>query len=367
MSKPVEQAKVETVVRAEQFSVASVGDGMVIMKTAYDFTFVSGSRAAFDFDVDHDYKVMSVEGAAVRRWEVTGVEDLIPDVNTKVQLKDTSRKRLTVYLNYGVENTYHLDITGEKEMRLASSSTIANAVIPIIHCLSVEKEKGCLGIQARTNVEVRENQVRGVARIDTTELPYNANVVESSRPVLYAYKFARNDYLVELTVEKHDDVGVLVAAVDAAYLTVVWAGIPGKTRPNSDSINTHVADATTLNTPPSMGRCMGCLKMRIRNSQRQYIRVTLPPTAEVWSANCAGRTVKPARDRSDNRVMIPLEKDRMPFDVQVDFAWEFYSQDLDVPTGVIPRSKEFMFNFKLPQVDLPVNRLFLAVYSPSVC
>ena len=86
-----------------------------------------------------------------------------------------------------------------------------------------------------------------------------------------------SDKLVTVDVRTHADVDMLVTLVDSGIVdTLVTAD----------------------------GRRMTHVTWAIRNNRKQFLRVTLPDGAEVWSASVAGRGVKVARD--DKGVLVPL-------------------------------------------------------------
>ena len=90
---------------------------------------------------------------------------------------------MRVWLDYGVEKTYQLSIRAELEMESTSSSVL----VPRISCANVNRERGHVGVEARTNVEVSELVVRGIARVGVEELPGSVGVL-ASNPILLAYK-----------------------------------------------------------------------------------------------------------------------------------------------------------------------------------
>jgi hypothetical protein len=47
----------------------------------------------------------------------------------------------------------------------------------------------------------------------------------------------------------------------------------------------------------------------VRNNQRNFVKVTLPPGAAVWSVTLAGRPVRPGQS-PDGSLLLPLEKSR---------------------------------------------------------
>ncbi len=54
--------------------------------------------------------------------------------------------------------------------------------------------------------------------VDVDELPETLRG-RASNPILLAYKYLLPEYTLKLSVKKHGDVDVLIAAVDCAYFT----------------------------------------------------------------------------------------------------------------------------------------------------
>ena len=84
----------------------------------------------------------------------------------------------------------------------------------------------------------------------------------ASNPILLAYKYLLPDYQLKLSVKKHGDVDVLIAAVDCAHFTA---------------------------TKVEEGRVMYKLIMKVRNTQKQYARIDLPSSCEIWSVVVKGQ------------------------------------------------------------------------------
>lgn len=61
----------------------------------------------------------------------------------------------------------------------------------------------------------------------------------------------------------------------------------------------------------------------LRNNDRQYLRVRLPPDAEVWTTTVGAKPVKPARDES-NQLILPTPKSENAFVVEVG-AWSYFA------------------------------------------
>lgn len=207
---------------------------------------------------------------------------------------------------------------------------------------AISREKGLIAMQANTSVEVdQEGDCVSITPIDVEELPSSVRG-RASNPILLAYKYLRPDYSLSLSVKKHGDIDVLVAACDVASFT------------------STVTDETKVMTR---------IILSCRNTQKQYVRIGIPTDCEVWSTAVAGQAVKPARDTTTNELMIPLLKSSAAQgeQKQASFAVEvIYVRDSPRDTSGKPvPMTEGQLALHFPKVDLPLNKLFVSVNLPD--
>ena len=93
----------------------------------------------------------------------------------------------------------------------------------------------------------------------------------------------------------------------------------------------------------------------IRNNQRNFLKITLPRDAILWSASLAGNPVRPGQ-APDGAVLLPLEKSRAGDEAPV-FAVELLYLVRD--TAWTEKGKA---NLTLPALDLPISRTGLLLY-----
>merc|ERR1719324_1944234 len=95
---------------------------------------------------------------------------------------------------------------------------------------------------------------------------------------MFAYKYLSPQVHVELSVVKHDQVGVLEAVVETALYQVL------------------VVDTQSMHH----------LLLELQNSCRQYLEVRgVPPDAQIWSLMVNSVPAKPVRGK-DGALLIPL-------------------------------------------------------------
>jgi hypothetical protein len=95
----------------------------------------------------------------------------------------------------------------------------------------------------------------------------------------------------------------------------------------------------------------------VRNNQRNFLRITLPGGAALWSASVGGRPVRPGR-APDGSLLLPLAKSRAGEDAPL-FAVEV----LYLSAGTAWTEKGHA-TVALPGLDLPVSRTGLVLYHP---
>jgi hypothetical protein len=97
----------------------------------------------------------------------------------------------------------------------------------------------------------------------------------------------------------------------------------------------------------------------VRNNQRNFVKVTLPSGATVWSVALDGKPVRPGKS-PDGSLLLPLEKSRGGEDEPA-FAVEILY--LTKATKWDEKGKE---KVTLPALDLPISRTGMLLYYPPL-
>ena len=297
---------------AQVYTLAGIGDGVLAATTTIDHTILFHGVDTLKVQVPAGLTVLDVRGNGIEDWKL-GADRV-----------------LTVDLTYEAEGAYTLAVDLEKVVGEGSQSVEAPLLVP----LGVERSKGWVGIEARGNLEVEGGAIKNASPVDVRTLPA-AILGVTSNPVLLGYKYLGTDAAIPLKVTTHENVEVLVTVVD-------------QTR------------ATTMFTAD--GRRLSSVTYEVRNNRRQYLRLTLPEGAELWSASVAGRAAQPGKS-GDGQVLVPLVRSSQQsggalaaFDVEVVY----------VEKGVAPTAAGTgEFRATLPKIDVPSTYVAWTVYSPS--
>ncbi len=189
----------------------------------------------------------------------------------------------------------------------------------------VERETGLLAISAKAPMQVGELGVENLQRVDASDFPDWAGTPDSATALVYRY--VRPGYKLSLDVRRLDDAEVLQAIVEDAQLTSV------------------VADD---------GQMMTEMSLSLQSNGRQFLEVSLPPGATVWSAFVAGQAVRPGLH--DGKLLLPIEQsaaDDGAISLQLTY----------VGTNAFPRGNG-QLGFVSPQFDVPLKNARWEVYLP---
>ena len=310
-----EEAQGEPRLYAETHTLVGIGEGVLAGHSEVNWTIVNQARETFSVELPADVAVLEVTGSGVREWDTT---------------RDGDSQRIDVQLNFEALGAYRLFIDYERPLADGSLETsIPQLVVP-----EVERVKGYVGVEARSNLELTTaDGVSGATNLDVRELP--ASVLgRTDQPVLLGFKVRNNDWDIPIQVDQHEDVDVLVTVSD-------------------------MAEATTMLTAD--GRQMGRMIWYVRNNRRQFLRLEMPEDSEIWSVQVAGRAVKPARD-SDGQTLIPLVRSQAAGGALAAFSVEVVWVEPGVEPDATGRGSA---TFDLPTTDVPITYLRWSVYTPS--
>ena len=202
--------------------------------------------------------------------------------------------------------------------------------IPLVRVPSAERESGGVAVDVVGAGEIAERQTRGLDPADPGEL---GDVVAS--PSMVAYRLrplpgteARS---LTVTVVRYTPQAVLIANVEEARYRALAS---------------------------EDGGLLVEARYAVRNNQRSFLKVTMPPGSTLWSAKVSGRPIRPGVAERD-AVLLPLEKGRVGEEAPTFVVDLVYLQRIE---SWIAKGRAHV---DLPALDLPVSRTGLELhYSP---
>jgi hypothetical protein len=254
--------------------------------------------------------INQVLGAMVADWEVKSNE-------------------LSVAFLEPVEQTARFVITGETR-----SPRDGPMDIPLLRLLNTERENGGVAVEVLGAGEIKDLKSEGLESADATDL--GELVANHQSPSLAVFRFRSGDgkstRSLNVTIARYTPQAVLMANVEEARYQVLVS---------------------------SEGKTFVQARYAVRNNQRNFLKITLPPGATLWSATLSGKAGRPGQ-APDGSLLLPLDKARAgeeapPFAVEVIYlirgnAWNEKGQ----------------FKLALPALDLPVSRTGLLLYHPPL-
>jgi len=256
------------------------------------------------------FTVNQVSGAMVADWDV-------------------SNRELKVSFIEAVANNVRFTLTGELHLPRAGQLDV-----PLIRLPAAERETGGVGIEVLGAGEIKERKANGLEEAEAGEL----GQLISSRPSpsLIAFRMLPSEgqtpRTLSLTVARYTPQAVLAANIDEAEYNALIA-----------------AD----------GKMLVQSRFAVRNNQRNFLKLNLPPSAVLWSAMVAGRPIRPGRG-ADGSLLLPLEKSRSgeeapAFVVEISY--------LDHAPSWTDKGRT---RLSLVSVDLPISKSRLLVHHPPL-
>jgi len=305
---PKVYATVGTLVSIEEASVRSTN--------LITFSVREAPVTSFSVQLPQGYALAEVSGAGIQGQ---------PEPDAKGLLK--------VPLGFEVAESYQLKVVVDR----TQESATFDLEVPVVEAVGVEHQSGKLGVQVGAGAEVQPKLLQGVFGQDPSELPPEV-LREARNPISLALGYRKPGYKAVLAVARHAPMPVLDAAVDLARVDLQLT-----------------AD----------GKAVARLSYLVRNQNRQFMRVGLPPQGQVWSAHVHGRPVKPALSESQvegagPEVLVPLERS-----ARLGSELEAFEVELTYFAPVEELSGLGRVALELPRCDLPASRLLLGVYVPE--
>jgi hypothetical protein len=296
--------------RGSMTELIGLGEDSTSINAEVNAEVLQGAAKEIRIQLPDKVTVNQVAGAMVADWEMKSGE-------------------LAVTFLEPVEKTARFILIGET--RTPREGLIE---IPLLRLLNVERETGGTAVEVLGAGEIKGQKSIGLESADATDL--GELVSNRQSPSLVAFRFrsgdAKSSRSLSVTVARYSQEAVLMANVEEARYQVLM----------SDE-----------------GKTLIQASYAIRNNQRNFLKITLPPGAVVWSASLSGKPIRPGQ-APDGSLLLPLEKARAGEDAPA-FAAEFmYLCKGDTWDG------SGKIKLALPILDLPVSRTGLQYFYPPL-
>jgi hypothetical protein len=290
--------------------VVGLGEDSTSVNAEVSVEILQGAAAEVRIVIPDKVEVNQVSGAMVADWEMKGNE-------------------LAVTFLEPADQNARFVLTGETR-----SPRDGQIAIPILRLAGAERESGGVAVEVLGAGEIKDSKLQGLEAADASDL---GELVSSRQsPSLLAFRFRSADAnatrALTVNVARYTQQAVLMANVEEARYEVLMTD-EGKTLVQG--------------------------RFAVRNNQRNFLKVTLPAGAQLWSATLSGTAVRPGQ-APDGGLLLPLEKARGGEDAPA-FAVEI----LYVCPGK-PWDEKGKVAVPLPKLDLPVSRTGMRLQHPPL-
>jgi hypothetical protein len=266
---------------------------------------MQGQTDSIRISVPSGLSINLVSGALVADWQVQN------DV-------------LEIPLLEPVDRTVSVTVTAEA--RLPREGQVP---IPLMRLEGAERETGGVAVEVLGAGEVSQQALHGLDPADPADL--GDGVAARRSPALVAFRFQPADShaprTLTLTVARYTSQAVMLANVEEArYRTLLTED----------------------------GKSLVDVRYAVRNTERSFLTIALPPGATFWSASVDGRPARPGRS-ADGALLVPMLKNRSDAGSVVVLEVVYFARAAAWGPGS-------SVAIKLPALDLPVSRTGVTVF-----
>jgi hypothetical protein len=269
---------------------------------------VQGAAREVRIKLPEKITINQVSGAMVADWEMKNGE-------------------LAVSFLEPVEHSARFVINGEA--RLPRDGVID---VPLLRLMNTERDSGGVAVEILGAGEIKDQKAQGLEDADATDL--GEMVANRQSPALVAFRTRSGEAgatrTLSINVARYDQQALLMANIEEARYQVLMS-----------------AD----------GKELVQARYAVRNNQRNFVKITLPAGATVWSASLGGRPVRPGQS-PDGSLLLPLEKSRGGEDAP---AFEI---EILYLTKAMAWDEKGHERVTLPALDLPISRTGMLLYYP---
>lgn len=294
--------------RGSLTQLISLGEDSTSVYAEVNLEIVQGAARGVKLHLPDKITINQVSGAMVADWEMKDGE-------------------LGVTFLEPVEQSARFVINGEA--RLGRDGPIE---VPLLRLLNTERDTGGVAVEVLGAGEIKDLKSQGLEDADATDL--GEMVASRQSPSLVAFRFRSGDATtsreLSVNIARYAQQAVLMANIEEARYQVLMS---------------------------NDGKTLVRARYAVRNNQRNFVKLVLPPGATVWSASLSGKPVRPGQ-APDGSLLLPLEKARGGEEAP---AFEVEILYLAKGTSWEEKGKA---RVTLPALDLPVSRTGLLLYYP---
>jgi hypothetical protein len=296
--------------RGSLTQLTSLAEDSTSLYAEVNIEVTQGAAKEARIQLPENITINQVSGGMVADWEVKAGE-------------------LIVTFLEPVEQSARFTITGETK-----TPRDGHIDISLLRLLNTERDTGGVAVEVLGAGEIKDLKTQGLENADAAEL--GDYVAARQSPSMVAFHFRSSDAkaprALAVDIARYAQQAVLVANIEEARYRVLVS---------------------------KEGKSLVQAQYAIRNNQKNFLKITLPSGAAIWSASVNGKPVRPG-EAKDGSLLLPLEKSRAGEEAPAFVLEIFY---LVRQTAWADKGKATL---ALPAVDLPISRTGLLLYHPPL-
>ena len=315
-----EEPKPEPRITCATTLLASISESNVACDAVLQFQVLRGETNRFHLRLDADAQLLRLEGEGAE-FEVTSAG---------------GTQHIEVAVNHSINKNYTLQAEYERPI----PDGAAAVVVPPLWAEGLARHTGYIGVATAGNIEITAApELEHLRRVDTKDLPAQLRG-RSVHPILHAFRYNEDGYLLPFDYHRLEDAPVRVAGIDQAQLMTVVT---------------------------EQGLVIHRAQYLVRNRFKKFLRVHIGEGAEVWGARVGDDMVRPALaaakdgEEAVGDVLIPLRRSDAGPKAQDVFPVELVYMDRRGE----PPAWGLELGLDAPRPDLLVNRLHWEVLLPE--
>src|ERR1700757_64823 len=296
--------------RGSLTQLTSLGEDSTAVYAEASLEIVQGAAREVRIQLPEKVTINQVSGAMIADWEMKNGE-------------------LAITFLEPVEHSARFVINGEA--RLPRDGIID---VPLLRLLHTERDSGGVAVEILGAGEIKDQKAQGLEDADASDL--GEMIASRQSPALAAFRARAGEAgatrTLSVNVARYDQQAVLMANIEEARYDILMS-----------------AD----------GKELVQARYAVRNNQRNFVKIALPPGASVWSATLGGRPARPGQS-PDGSLLLPLEKSRGGEDAPAFVVELMY---VTKATAWQDKGKQTV---TLPALDLPISRTGVLFYYPPM-
>jgi hypothetical protein len=276
---PVTPERQQGKFNAQIDTLISIGEVTLKGQVSIESDVKSGVLREISLLLPADVNILGVSGPSIRNHNISVEVDL---------------QRVDIEFTREMDGQFRIELIYERIMLDGAAET----TVPWVEVVDADVEHGRLAIEALSALEVQASLVEQLSSLEINELPRQL-VLKTTNPILLAYRYVRTEkpFALELRITRHEEIDVQVAAIDSANYQTLFT---------------------------TDGLAVTRVQFDVRNSRRQFLRLSLPPDSEIWSVFVNGNAQKPAfasdTETDTKDVLIKMINSATAFPVELVYA-----------------------------------------------